>query len=63
MGKRYEQMANEGGLTMSDYKQLDNGTWVMVEPEPFVYPRWIISIPIKWVRYLLKKWYWKYGEG
>ena len=48
---------------MSDYKQSDNGTWVMAEPEDFTYPNWILAIPIKKVRNLLKKWYWEYGEG
>lgn len=48
---------------MSDYRLLDKGIWVMAESEPFVYPRWVKFIPIKWVRHLLKKLYWQYLEG
>ena len=48
---------------MGDYKQTDKGMWVTAEPEPFIYPKWILAIPIKLVRHLLKKWYWEYTEG
>lgn len=36
-----------------------NGKWVEAEPIPFSYPRWITMIPIKWLREIIKKWYWE----
>lgn len=47
---------------MAENKQLINGKWVEAKPLEFYYPQWIETIPIRFVRKIVKNWYWKHGE-